>query len=176
MEPLPVGELSALLGEGCFLHIARGDDALFVTDAPLRFSRERRQNAARALMERGFVVDNTPAGLWKIDCSGERFFRIFDAFSTEPAAAFPVDERAADVYALERLLDAHPSPWKEQPTELLRAIAKNCGRREELIRRTPKILQNCAMRIRRGMPLPSAAAGMLRSWLRTNAIEGDKQL
>jgi len=165
MEPLPQKELAALLGDGCFLRRAKDDGALFVTDAPRRFAPEKLSAVEAALKARGFCCSLTPRALWRVDLAQARYVNLFTAYRYAEPPPFPADERLMRVYALARLLAAHPAPWEEQPPELLRALLKRCGRPAELLQIAPRVLETCARSLREHRPLPSAAAGMLYQWL-----------
>ncbi len=162
MDPLPQEELSALLGGGgCFLKRARGDDALFVCDAPARLPEDTLEALERKLSVNGFVCSRTNRDLWKIDLSPERYRRLITDYQNVLPAPFPKDDRDLDVYALMRLWLAHPAPWAEQPAEPLRAVLKRYARLSELRALAPRLLADSAKRLGKHLSLPHAAAGLL---------------
>jgi hypothetical protein len=165
MNPLPQEELAALM-DGCLLHRARSDDALYVSDAPRRLPEAKLGVLETSLSQHGFVCVRTERGLWKIDLSAARYRRLYEAFGNPAPVPFPADERNLDVYALTRLLTAHPAPRKAQPMEPLRAVLKRYARPAELRTLAARLLPDCAERLRKHQSLPYAAAGLLARWLR----------
>ena len=68
-------------------------------------------------------------------------------------------------HTLARLLAAHPAPWPQQPLQPLRAVFKRLDTPQELMRVAPELIAECAGLLRKGEPLPAAAAGPLWLWL-----------
>lgn len=164
-SPLPQAEVRALLGGGCFLRRADRDTALFVTDAPRRLTEAALADRERFLAAAGFRCGATPSGLWQIDPDESRWVSILRPYADVPPAGFPANEALWEVYALARLLRAHPSPWENQPREAIRGVLKRLDRTAELLRYAPALLTECAVRLRHRQALPCAASPLLDAWL-----------
>ena len=169
IEPLR-RELSALL-PGAFVRRAKGEEALFVTDAPRRLEAAARGAAANAMAEAGFQFCETENGLWAVDLTDIRWRTLLLEPPWPCACAFPEEVRLHGVYQLARVLAAHPAPWSQQPREALRAVLKRLDAPQALIQTAPEITAQCAVLLRKGKPLPSAAAGPLWRWL-SERMEG----
>jgi len=165
MDRLFQAELSALVGPGCFVRPARDDDAFFVTDAPRRLPRERLDALAHSLAAGGYLVEATPRGLWRIDLADARFRALCEGFRPLAPLSRPADDALLGAYALARLLRAHPAPWAGQPRAPLRALLKRYDRREAFLTCVKRQTEACAALLRTGGALPSAAAGILQTWL-----------
>lgn len=163
IEPLR-RELSALL-PGAFVRRAAGEEALFVTDAPRRLEPGKRGAAANAMAEAGFQISETANGLWTVDLTDTRWRALLLEPQWPFTCAFPAEVRLHGVYQLARLLAAHPTFWPEQPLEPIRAVLKRLDAPQTLVQVAPDILAQCAILLRKGKPLPSAAAGPLWRWL-----------
>ena len=163
--PLPQTEARVLLGGGCFLRRADTDAALFITDAPRRLTAAALADRERSLAEAGFRCYATHGGLWTVDPDERRWQSILRPYADVPPAGFPTDEAFWEVYALARLLRAHPSPWEGQPREPLRGLVKRYGQRAEMLLYAPALLAECAVRLRQHQALPSAGAPLLDAWL-----------
>ena len=153
-------ELTALLGEQCFVRRAREDDALFVSDAPLRLPTARIAELYALLAEHGYTCVKAPNGLWRIGLSAQKCRQALAHYANEAPAAFPRDTQT-DVYALAGLLAAHPAPIERQPIALLYAVIKRCAEPAQLYAAAPRLLEACAIRLRSHQPLPHMAAGLL---------------
>lgn len=163
--PLPQSEVKAILGGKCFIRKAAEDFALFVTDAPRRMPDTQLKALSDQLAGQGFRQWTTERGLWAIDLDEQRWFFLLKPFEHTVPCSIPEDGRLLDVYALMRLLKAHPAPLDGQPREPIRAILKRFDQPEEFIRIAPVLLQDSAKRLREHQPLPYAATGILCVWL-----------
>lgn len=139
------------------LRLSRIDDCLWICDLPRRTNDPA---AIRNLLEAsGFrLLPSTADGLWRIDLSLE------DAIFHIPAAlpSVPYQDRLHTLYALCRLLEAHPAPLAEQPMPLMRAILKlTLLEPNEQARQASRLYTLCAERFNRRMPLPSSVCGIL---------------
>ena len=163
IEPLR-RELSALL-PGAFVRRAAGEEALFVTDAPRRLETAARQATLEAMAAAGFCIVCTDNGLWSVDLTDARWRALVLDPQWPMRCAFPTEVRLLGVYQLARLLAAHPAPWPQQPLQPLRAVFKRLDTPQELMRVAPELIAECAGLLRKGEPLPAAAAGPLWLWL-----------
>lgn len=163
IEPLR-RELSALL-PGAFVRRAAGEEALFVTDAPRRLETPARQAALEAMAAAGFCIVCKDNGLWTVDLTDPRWHVLVLEPQWPLRCAFPAEVRLHGVYQLARLLATHPAPWPQQPRQPLRAVLKRLDAPQALMRVSPELTAQCAGLLRKGQPLPSAAAGPLWRWL-----------
>lgn len=171
---LPQQEVRVLLGSGCFVRRAASDDALFVSDAPRLFLPDARAIAEQRLVLAGFCVWQTERGLWAIDLDESRWLALVSSLACRVPVGLPSDARLHGVFALARLLWAHPCEWSRQPREPLRALLKCFDQPEKLIRLAPELLELCAGRLRKGIPLPAAGAKWLFDWLAESEEEGER--
>ena len=164
-SPLPVQELRRILNGRGFLRLHGQDQTVFVSDAPRRLALDALAEIRLTMETRGFCSRVSPSGLLWVDLHPLRWEALLYAY--RPAAALPFPDRVAlmDVYELTRLLLRHPSPFHEQPMEPIRAMLKSVGRKNGPERLAPAMLKQCAERLRRKAPLPSALAGILQTWL-----------
>jgi hypothetical protein len=144
---------------------ARDDDAFFVTDAPRRLPEENLSALERNLADNGYLIEATHRGLWRIDLDETRFMALCEAYRLPTPLKVPADDTLLGAYALVRLLLAHPAPWADQPRAPLRALLKRYDRREPFLTCVKRQTEACAVRLRKGGALPSAAAGILQTWL-----------
>ena len=139
------------------LRISRTDDCFWICDLPRRTS--DLLPAKGALLEAGYSVkDDEELRLWRIDLpNDDPIYHI-----PLPKPAFPQRKETVPVYALWRLLSAHPSPFAHQPKALLRRIIKlvelPITERNAAAKRAT---EECAALLNRKQALPSAAAGVL---------------
>ena len=170
-SPLPQAEIRGILSGKCFVHKATENDMLFVSDAPRRFTDEQLSMLSGRLTDLGFRQWSTGKSLWAIDMDEQRWLQLMKPFESFAIGSIPEDARLLDVYALMRLLFAHPAYWVNQPREPIRALLKRFDQPEEFIHIVPVLLQNSAKWLREHQPLPSAAAGILSVWLMEFAKE-----
>ena len=163
IEPLR-RELSALL-PGAFVRRAAGEEALFVTDAPRRLETAARQATLEAMAAAGFCIVCTDNRLWTVDLTNPRWRTLVLEPQWPMRCAFPTEVRLHGVYQLARLLAAHPAPWPQQPWQPLRTVLKRLDTPQAMIRISPELTAHCARLLRKGQPMPSAAAGPLWRWL-----------
>ena len=166
MNPLlPQSELMSLMGNERFVRRANDDDVFWVSDTPRREPEEACHNLEKRLFAQGFTVATTDTALWRIDLTEDRWGVMLDHVAPMLPVALPQMEKYMPVYALSRLLYAHPCTWQEQPKSLLRAILKWLDQPETLLRSIPSLQEACAERLRKGQPLPYVGCGMLSAWL-----------
>lgn len=164
-DPLPAEELRNMLGRNGFLRLHGQDRFLYVSDAPRRVPPKTLAQLQYTMREAGFAVETAPSNLLLIDLQPYRWEELLNSFPSAEAAAFPGDDRLLDVYALVRLLKRHPSALEVQPMDMIRAVFKNYRGKDGLPVLAPKLLSQCAERLRRNAPLPSALADVLISWI-----------
>lgn len=164
-NPLPAEELRNMLGSNGFLRLYGQDQFLYVSDAPRRVSRETLARLQYTMRETGFTAETGPSDLLLIDLQPSRWERLLRSFSHAEAALFPGDGRLLDVYALMRLLMRHPSAFELQPMDPVRAVMKRYTQRDGLPALAPLLIAQCAERLRRKAPLPTALADVLYSWI-----------
>ncbi len=155
------------LGAGCFLRRSRDDDALWVSDQPRRVrDAGTLEKLACELAEIGIVCRTDEATrLWRMDLSDEAYAELADKLPRTPPK-FPDNDRLLDAYALCRLLLGKPSPIGIQPLCPLRAVLKRFdGNAAPMLALISSLHESCAELIRRKMPLPSAAGGVLALWI-----------
>ena len=167
IQPLRL-ELTALLGEGCMVKTAAGERALFVTDAPRRLAAQALHDAETALNAKGFLISREENSLWNVDIDETRWQALLAKARITSDCPFPDEDRLHELYAVARLLAAHPSPWPLQPREPVRAVLKRYHRPTELLRYAPILHQQCAELLREHRALPSAMAGLLFCWIICN--------
>jgi hypothetical protein len=119
----------------------------------------------QSMEARGFVTQLNPSGLLLIDLHPSRWEALLRAYETAGAAPFPSGGARTDVYELARLLALHPAPFSVQPLNPIRAAVKSIGGKGGRERAATALLKQCAERLRRKAPLPSALADILRAWL-----------
>ena len=164
-DPLPAEELRNILGPNGFLRLYGQDRFLYVSDAPRRVPRETLARLQYTMRETGFAVETGPSDLLLIDLQPSRWERLLSSFPLAEAAPFPDDGRLLDVYALMRLLMRHPSAFELQPMDPVRAVLKRYSLRDGLPALAPRLIAQCAQRLRRKAPLPSALANVLFTWI-----------
>lgn len=139
------------------LRISRRDDCFWICDLPRRTTDFL--PAKDALLEAGYSVkDNEKLRLWQIDLPKDD--PIYHIITQKPA--FPQKGETMLVYALWRMLAAHPSPFVQQPKALLRKIIKlpelPIAERNTAAKQA---IEACAALLNRKQSLPSSAAGIL---------------
>ena len=158
-------ELSELLGKGCMVKTAAGEDAMFVTDAPRRLTAQALADAEATMHAKGFLHSEAGKDLWTVDPDETRWQTLLAGTESETDCPFPDDDRLHELYSVARLLAAHPSPWFGQPRGPIRAMLKRYDRPQELLRYAPILRERCAILLRGHRALPSSAAGLLFHWL-----------
>lgn len=139
------------------LRLSRTDDCFWICDLPRRISDTAQTKTV--LEAAGFSV--TQGGkdrLWHIDLLQS------DELFAPPEQKLPMPRKDSlhTLYALCRLLLAHPAPMEHQPMPLVRALMKlSVLEGEERIKHTAKLHAICAERLNRRLPLPYAACGLL---------------
>lgn len=139
------------------LRLSRSDDCFWVCDLPRR---ESDPSAARAALARaGFaILPHTADGLWHIDLPPEDTLFCIQA----KMPVLPQKQEQHTLYALCRLLLAHPAPLSRQPMDLVRALMKlTLLEPKETARQALRLYSLCAARLNRRQPLPAAACGLL---------------
>lgn len=139
------------------LRLSRTDDCFWICDLPRRIS-DTAQIRTRLEAAGYSVTTGETDGLWHIDLSPT------DVLYTPPAERPCLPQRSAlhTLYALCRLLLAHPAPQEEQPMPLVRALMKlSVLEAEERNRQAVKLYSLCAERLNRRLALPFAACGLL---------------
>ena len=164
-NPLPAQELREILAGKGFLRLYGQDSFVYVSDVARRVSAGELKSIMETMRERGFSLQISHAGLLLIDLLPERWEALFRSFQPVEPAPFPTVDLQIDVYALARLLGRHPSPFSRQPMELVRAMLKRFHGASGLPALARGMLGQCAQRLRRGEPLPSALADGLTVWL-----------
>lgn len=165
MNTLPQAEVRALLQTRGFVRAAVQADALLVTDVCLRMPREEQAKCISRCAQAGFRIWRNDQGLWAIDPDDARWQQLWDAWQDPADCGIPNVYALMDVYALARLLAAHPAPLVEQPKTMLRALLKSCDGKGTIATTAASDLQAFAEALRLHQPLPSAAAGLLFAWL-----------
>jgi hypothetical protein len=163
--PLPGRELREILGGRAFLRLYGPDTFVFVSDAPRRVTAEELAQIRHSMREKGFDTQESESGLLLIDLQSSRWDGLLNAFPRAGKLPLPKDDRLAQLFALHRLLRLHPSAFQNQPMEPVRAVMKQFGRKDGLPALAPRLLEQCAQRLRRNEPLPSALADVLAYWL-----------
>lgn len=151
-------------GQKAMLRLSREDDCIWVCDLPRRLLHHERTLAESHLREAGFLVrfDETTS-LWQIDLPLND--SLFAAEGNQPLP-LPRKEILYPVYALYRMLAAHPCPAEQQPITLLRGLLKctACSPEEN----KPKLAQltsQCTACLNRKQPLPAAACHALQQYI-----------
>lgn len=139
------------------LRISRTDDCCWVCDLPRRTADPA--PAIAALRAAGYLLwEDDAQRLWKIDLpEDDPLYHL-----GKQVALFPQKKESLPLYALWRMLSAHPSPLAQQPKPLLRRILKLCelpAAEQEPVAK--QITAECAALLNRKQPLPAAAAGVL---------------
>lgn len=139
------------------LRISRTDDCYWVCDLPRRTTKTA--PAKNALQAAGYLLwEEEALHLWKIDLPENDPLYHMD----KQDVAFPQKEEKLPLYALWRMLAAHPSPLAQQSKPLLRKILKLCEMpAAEQEHAAKQITAECAALINRKQSLPSAAVGVL---------------
>lgn len=139
------------------LRMSRTEDCFWVCDLPRRSTDPEPVKAA--LQAAGYRLwEDNVLRLWKIDLSDDDPLYHAD----RQVSTFPRHEESLQLYALWRMLAAHPSPFVLQPKPLLRRILKLCELPiTEQNKQIKQITAECAARLNRKQPLPYAAAGIL---------------
>ena len=163
--PLPARELQDMLGGRAFLRLYGPDTFVYVSDAPRRVTPDDLARIRVSMREKGFETQTGESGLLLIDLQPSRWERLLSAFPHAVTPPFPNDDRLLRPYALLRLLQLHPAAWEDQPMELIRAAVKHLGRKNGFAVLAPRLLEQCAQRLRRKEPLPSALADVLAYWI-----------
>ncbi len=163
--------IAAMLGCGGFVRRNTEDCSLWISDAPRRLEKAQLISAMAALEGEGYTVWRTSRQMLAIDWNEVRWQAWVDETTTVVDVPFPQDDCIFPVFALTRLLKAHPYAWHAQPKTLIRCLLKNMQNRNQLITCAKAIHQQCAVRLRRGDALPSAVAGVLTQWLLAYAKE-----
>ena len=159
----------------CFLHDAREDDALWVTDLPARTAE---LEGVRASLNALGVTCRLDASrrLWRLDPSCERYAEALAKLPNEPPP-FPNDDRLRPAYALCRLLWLHPAPLAAQPMEPIRRVIKlSQGATDPMLRAVPRLHAECAALLRERLPLPHAAGRVLSLWIQKEEQRNDHSL
>ncbi len=141
-------ELRILLGGNCFLHVARQDDALFITDYPARVPGAP---AYESVLQSGFVVTGLP-GLWLIDAAPQRYAAW--AAALPEVALPPMTDANLPLWSLAFRLLSSSTPPQQQPLHLLRAGLKCLETDAEQL--PDRLLPLLADAQRQGIPLPTA--------------------
>lgn len=165
MDTLERATVRRIIGGSVFVKLAEGDDALLVSDAPRRMVAGALREAIDRLQAEGYVAWITERDLLAIDWDEKRWHAFCEPRQTCETLTIPSDATRHALYALARLLAAHPAPRKEQPLTLLRALVKAATRKDGLLKIAPAMLATCAVRLRQRETLPSAAA-----WLAVQAL------
>ena len=163
--------IAAILGSQAFVKVAAEHDALFVSDAPRRMTGASLSALGSQLAQAGFVSWENERGLLLIDWDDAHWRQWAEGYQAASLPGFPAAEEHFPIYALARLLAAHPYPLAAQPRAPIRLLLKNLRRTDALARAAFALHERCAQWLREGEPLPSAAAGLLSCWLRTAAKE-----
>ena len=171
---LSQAQLAQVLGSGCFVKRNARDNSLFISDAPRRLSPANLVQAEDALLHAGFTVHAGRDKLWLIDWTLERWHGWMARYAEVPPSTLPTQEARLEVYALERLLRAHPTAVEAQPLWMLRAMLKRVDRPGALAAVAPQLLKHCAQRLRLHQPLPSGGAGLLAAWLQACGEEDER--
>lgn len=164
-NPLPTAEVRGIMGGKGFVRLHGQDAFLFVSDLPRREPAGGLAAILKALRERGYMAQLSPADLLCIDLQPERWRALLNTFEDARPVTFPQNETLHGVYALARLLSRHPSAFERQPMDMIRAVFKRCGARDGLAALAPQLHAGCARRLRCAQPLPSALAKVLYAWL-----------
>ncbi|MDD3214264.1 MAG: hypothetical protein PHY64_11350 [Eubacteriales bacterium] len=163
----PQRELAALIGPSAFVRRAKTDDALYISDAPRRLPPEALILLEETLNKNEFCCRITNRGLWEIDLADERLLALLHSYPHGSNPKIPKDNALLPAYALIRLLQKHPAPWAKQPRGPIRAILKRMNLSQaEMNPVLQPLLETCAERLRKGLPLPSEAATALMDWLK----------
>ena len=151
----------AMLGGEPFVHMARGEDGLMVSDAPRRLDALALAEGCDRLRAAGYVFRPTEQGLLAIDWNERRWVDFAGDALREDAPAIPEDDAQHPLYALFMLLHRHPASADAQPRALLRTLVKASMRKDGLESIALPMLETCAQRLRRHEALPSAARRMI---------------
>lgn len=154
----------------CFVRVCDGRNALWVSDFPRRCAETAA--AEEKLKQAGFSVQKD-GGLWYIDWTEESWQQTLDSMPDgEPL--FPQAQKLHAVYALCRLLLAHPSQRQEEHMPALRAAVKLAAGQTVSIAKTVRELhEEAAVQLRRGRTVAYHAGRILAAWLQT--LENGKE-
>lgn len=132
----------------CFVHVYRGNEALWLTDFPLRYRGEDMDRILAELTHAGYCITPDTNGCWLVDFHPDVYRTLFVACEILPYYRFP--SKAA---ALITLLLAHPADLAEEPMEDLRMIYKSLinSNRQQAV--WDCLLTRTAARIRMGQPV-----------------------
>lgn len=151
-------------GQKAMLRLSRQDDCLWVCDLPRRLQNDDRMVAESRLREAGFLVrfDET-ASLWQIDLPlNDPLYAAED----QEFLTFPQKEALHPIYALYRMLAAHPCPVDQQPVTLLRGLLKcTAFSPKENKSIIAQLTGQCAACLNRKQPLPAAACHALQQYI-----------
>ncbi len=147
------------------LRLSRDNDCFWVCDLPRRGSDAACQAVQKAAEKMGFLIcTDEETKLWRID------LLLNDALFTEnESTPLPIPQKEAlhSIYGLYRMLASHPVPIQDQPMELIRSIVKlTVLPIKEQIPQVIQLTAQCAARLNRRLPLPSAAANALAQYIR----------
>ena len=156
----------------CFVRVCDGGSALWVSDFPRRCA-----DAAAVtdtLKQDGFQVQ-TDGQLWYIDRTEERWRELLSDMP-HSVPQLPKDEKMHAVYALCRLLLAHPSQLQEEHMPVLRAAVKMAaGQTAQMTKTVRELHEEAAVRLRQGKTVAYDAGRILAAWLWT-LEEGKEKL
>ena len=151
-------------GQKAMLRLSRQDDCFWVCDLPRRLQSDDRTAAESRLREAGFLVSfDEYASLWQIDLPlNDPLYAAED----QEFLAFPQKEALHPIYALYRMLAAHPCPVEQQPFMILRGLLKcTACSPEENKSKIAQLTEQCAACLNRKQPLPAAACHALQQYI-----------
>lgn len=149
-----------------FLRLNDGDDALWVTDWPMRATGEVAQVIdALAQIKLGCRTEHSPR-LWKIDFFHEGYQALLHGLPQTPPP-LPMDDSLHPALALCRLWLSHPAPFEKQPLPPLRRVLKcTCQPRAVMLRAISGLHEQTAVQLRNGGCISHAAGRVLAQWLK----------
>ena len=150
-----------IIGGSVFVRLADEDGALLASDAPRRMDAYSLGEAITRLQAEGYAAWVTERNLLAIDWGELRWHSFGERHQACVTLAVPNEEAQHALYALARLLIAHPAPLHDQPRALLRRLIKAGAFKDGLVNIAPELTASCAERLRRHEALPSAATGLL---------------
>ena len=148
----------------CFVRVCDDDGALWVSDLPRKY--ENHPSLIPGLADEGFSVRlDEKSRLWYVDWTQERWLKTLETLPLE-MPLFPQKSELHEIYALCRLLLAHPAPLDDTQLPMLRRTAKwTVQQPGALSGSVQAAYEEAALRLREGKPVAHAAGRILAGWL-----------
>lgn len=148
-----------------FLRLSDGDDALWVTDWPMRTMGQLAQaRDALALLKVVCRAENSPS-LLHLDFSKDGYLALIKDLPQVPPA-LTTDDTLHPALALCRLWLSHPTPLEKQPLAPLRQVLKYTRQpRAVMLRSISGLHKQAAEQLRNGCCISHTAGRVLAQWL-----------